>query len=80
MKTIRLHIHSLEKTLFDGEAEVVSLPTETGVISILPGHTPLVATLKEGTIESRTGTDTKKIPITGGFAQINHNAVIILLN
>ena len=77
---MRLHIHSLEKTIFDGSADVVSLPTETGVISVLAGHTPLVTALKKGNIEIKNGAEIQKFPIDSGFAQINHDSVIDLIN
>ena len=75
---MHLHIHSIEKTIYDGGADVVSLPSETGVISILPGHTPLVTALKAGSIEVKTSGDSQTFPIKSGFAQINGESVIIL--
>jgi len=50
-KTMHLKISSPEKVIFDGEVKQVSLPTENGMITILPNHTPLVTSLKPGLIK-----------------------------
>ncbi len=75
---MHLHIHSIEKTIYDGNADVISLPAESGIISVLPGHTPLVTALKAGTIDIKTSSGSESFKIKSGFAQINGESVIIL--
>ena len=47
---MRLRVHTIEKTLFDGEIKSLTLPTESGEITILPDHLPLVTLTKPGLI------------------------------
>ena len=77
---MRLHLHSIDKTLFDGETEQIGLPAEDGALTILPNHMPLVTALKEGVVEVKTKLETRSFPIDGGFAQIHGNSAIILVD
>ncbi|MFA6272956.1 MAG: F0F1 ATP synthase subunit epsilon [Candidatus Paceibacterota bacterium] len=77
---MKLHLHSIDKTLFDGEVGQIGLPAEDGVLTILPGHVPLVTVLKNGVIEAKTKNENKTFEIRGGFAQIHGNSAIILVD
>ena len=48
---MHLTIHSIEKTLFDRDAVSVTLPTESGEITVLDHHMPLVSIVKPGRIK-----------------------------
>ncbi len=48
---MRLSIHTIEKTLFDGEIKSLTLPTEAGEITVLENHLPLVSLTKPGSIK-----------------------------
>ena len=50
MKELHLSIVSPEKSVFDGEVKIVTLPGTVGSFSILPGHAPIVSSLKAGTL------------------------------
>jgi F-type H+-transporting ATPase subunit epsilon len=43
MKELHLSIVSPEKSVFDGEVKIVTLPGTVGSFSILPGHAPIVS-------------------------------------
>jgi len=79
---MRVFIYSLQGTVYEGEAEVLSLPTTEGEISVLENHIPLVTTLGVGEIKIRRGSgfdeDKKNFGINGGFAQINPKNTIVL--
>ena len=77
---MRLHLHSIDKTLYDGQVEQIGLPAEDGALTILPGHVPLVTALKSGKIEIKTKTENKTFEISGGFAQIHGDSAIILVD
>ncbi|MDR2192310.1 MAG: ATP synthase F1 subunit epsilon [Endomicrobium sp.] len=80
MNVLALEILSPEGSAFKGNVYSVSLPTLAGIIEVLPGHTNLVSKLKRGEIIIRLGdgAETKKIAVTGGFAEISQNAVNIV--
>ncbi|OHA09467.1 MAG: hypothetical protein A3B37_02070 [Candidatus Sungbacteria bacterium RIFCSPLOWO2_01_FULL_59_16] len=39
---MRFTIHTIEETLFDGEVERITLPTESGEITVLDQHQALI--------------------------------------
>ena len=54
MKELHLSIVSPEKSIFDGDVKIVTLPGMIGSFSILPGHAPIVSSLKAGTLAYTT--------------------------
>lgn len=48
---MHLKISSPEKNVYEGSIAQVTLPTESGEITILPGHVPIVTALKPGVIK-----------------------------
>ncbi len=55
MKELHLSIVSPEKSIFDGNVKIVTLPGMIGSFSILPGHAPIVSSLKAGTLSYNVG-------------------------
>lgn len=45
---MHLKIASPEKQIYAGEVEQVTLPTESGEVTILPGHIPLTSVVSAG--------------------------------
>ncbi|MFZ2150554.1 MAG: ATP synthase F1 subunit epsilon [Candidatus Absconditicoccaceae bacterium] len=84
---MRLKISSPDKIIYEGFIEKITLPTESGDITILPDQTPIVSALKPGLVkfipEGKTGaehisiskgmmfTDGKKIRIVTSSATIS---------
>lgn len=58
---MKLRIHTIEKTLFDGEVKSLTLPTEMGEITVLESHLPLVGLALPGTIRVVDKSDKKSI-------------------
>ncbi|OHB22156.1 MAG: hypothetical protein A2939_00035 [Parcubacteria group bacterium RIFCSPLOWO2_01_FULL_48_18] len=80
---MKLYIYSLEKTLFEGDGDVISLPTTEGEISVLNNHIPLVTPLGKGKIKIRAGSgfdeEKREFEVVKGFVQINpHEAILIV--
>ena len=46
MKELHLSIVSPEKSIFDGDVKIVTLPGMIGSFSILPGHAPIVSNVE----------------------------------
>jgi len=78
MKTIKLKIITPEKITFDGEVVSVSLPTQLGEITVLPGHIPLLSSLVAGEIRCRTENGLQYFALSGGFAQIKKGEINVL--
>ncbi|OHA19908.1 MAG: hypothetical protein A2836_00090 [Candidatus Taylorbacteria bacterium RIFCSPHIGHO2_01_FULL_45_63] len=77
---MKLYIYSLEKILFEGDAEKLTLPAEEGEITILRGHIPLVTTLSKGEIRYTNGNKKETISIESGFAHIDQKKSIVLVS
>jgi F-type H+-transporting ATPase subunit epsilon len=48
---MKLKISSTAKTIFEGTIKQITLPTEIGDVTVLPGHAPMVTALKPGIIK-----------------------------
>ena len=49
-----------------------------GDFGVLPGHAALLAALRVGHIFYKTGDDTRYVFVSGGFAEVSNNKVIVL--
>jgi len=72
---LNVTVLSPEKIVFQGKAERVVLPGESGVFEILPFHKRLLSRLLSGTVI----VDEKFIPIYRGVVQVGGNAVIVIM-
>ncbi len=57
--------------------EVVAPGTE-GYFGVLPGHAPFLTTLGIGEVTYRSGRDEYHLAVSGGFAEVRNDKVIIL--
>ncbi len=72
-------IASPERVVLKERIKQVSVPTTLGEITILPGHVPLVALLKAGTIDVITEEGNHEImAVSGGFIEVLAGKVVIL--
>ena len=79
---MQLNILSPEGSIFSGNAYGVQMPGVSGSFEVLEKHAPLIAALKEGTvkvIDSKQLTAGKSFSIQGGFVEVLHNNVTILV-
>jgi F-type H+-transporting ATPase subunit epsilon len=74
----RLEIVTPERVLVREEVDEAVVPAEDGYLGVLPGHTPLLATLKSGDLWYRKGQDKTHLEIAGGFAEVLPDRVTIL--
>lgn len=76
--TFFLEIVSPQGTIFQDDVESVSLPTYSGIITVLPLHAPLFTKLLEGEAEIRKEGKETTIVIAGGFLEIKSNSAHVL--
>jgi F-type H+-transporting ATPase subunit epsilon len=76
----QLTVVTRERRIIDVESDEVELPASDGEIGVLPGHTPLLTTLRVGTMRYHTPSDSEfhRIVISWGFAEILPDRVIVL--
>ena len=60
------------------EVDEVSLPGQEGDFGVLPGHTPLFAGLRTGTMWYRQGTERHLLAVSVGFAEVLPDRVTVL--
>lgn len=77
--TITVDIVTPSRKLLVGEvADAVTLPTATGEIMVLPGHTELVTILDAGGVYLQRGNEQRKFAVSYGFGVVRDNKVTIL--
>jgi F-type H+-transporting ATPase subunit epsilon len=74
----RLTVVTRERRIIDTDVEEVLLPAYDGEIGVLPGHTPLLTTLRIGVMRYRAGNAVERIVLSWGFAEVLPDRVIVL--
>lgn len=77
---LTLRVLSPDRSLFDGSADEVILPSTTGQLGILPGHISLLTALDVGVLRLRESGGWKAIALLGGFAEVESDQVTVLVN
>jgi F-type H+-transporting ATPase subunit epsilon len=75
---IRLEIVTVERVVFSDEVDIVVVPGETGELSILPHHAPLMTTLSPGELIARKNNEEYCLAISGGFIEVRPDRIIVL--
>lgn len=78
--SLHISIIAPDRTVWDANAEEVILPSSTGQLGILRGHAPLLTALDIGVMRVRIDKDWIPIVLMGGFAEIQNDELIILVN
>ena len=76
--TIRCEIVSQDRTVFQGDVDIVVLPGAAGEMGILPHHAPVLAILKYGIIKIRRDGREELFTVAGGMAEVQPDIVTIL--
>ena len=75
---IDLQIVTPDRLLVQEQVDEVQVPGSEGYFGVLPGHTPLLATLGIGELWYRKGQDKTFLAIANGFAEVLPDRVTIL--
>ncbi len=76
--TIRVEIVSQDRTVYEGDADIVVVPGVDGEMGILPNHSPLISTLKYGILKVRRGGEEQIFTIAGGVVEVQPDIVTVL--
>jgi F-type H+-transporting ATPase subunit epsilon len=76
--TIRCEIVSQDRTVFQGDVDIVILPGAAGEMGILPNHAPVLTILKYGVIKIRRQGTEELFAVAGGMAEVQPEIVTIL--
>jgi F-type H+-transporting ATPase subunit epsilon len=75
---LTLEIVTPDRSLVTEKVDEVEIPGAEGYFGVLPGHTPLLATLQVGELWFRKGNEKYYISIAFGFAEVLPDRVTIL--
>src|SRR6185312_17458414 len=76
--SIELQIVTPDKLLVREQVDEVEIPGSEGYFGVLPGHTPMLASLAVGELWYRKGQDKTYVSIAFGFAEVLPDKVAIL--
>ena len=75
---LTLEIVTPERALAHEQVDEVQIPGADGYFDVLPGHTPLLASLQVGELWYRRGAEKQYLSVAFGFAEVLPDRVTIL--
>src|SRR5512139_4038389 len=75
---LALEIVTPDRAVTHEKVDEVQVPGADGYFGVLPGHTPLLASLQVGQLWYRKGTDVSYLSVAFGFAEVLPDRVTIL--
>lgn len=76
--TMQFDLVAPERMLTSVPATAVTIPGSEGELTAMPGHAPLILTLRPGILRVSGPKGEASFVITGGFAEINTTSVSVL--
>lgn len=76
--TMQFDLVSPERKLASVQAREVRIPSAEGDMTVMPGHTALITTLRPGVLTVVAADDAHDYAVTGGFAEISPEGVTVL--
>jgi F-type H+-transporting ATPase subunit epsilon len=75
---LTLELATPSRLVVSAEVDEVVAPGSLGYFGVWPGHAPLLATLGIGEVTYRIGREEYHVAVSGGFAEVRNDKVIIL--
>ena len=75
---MRVSVISAERSVFEGEADSVVVPTYDGLVGILPRHAPFMTLLGKGIAKISGSSGVTRLQVTGGVLQVARDVVRIV--
>jgi len=76
--TMQFDLVSPERMLASVEASAVRVPGADGDLTAMPGHTPVITTLRPGLVSAEGPGGTTDYVVSGGFAEISPTSISVL--
>ncbi len=76
--TLYLRLVTPERLLLDEEVDEVTAPGVMGEFGVLPNHITFLATLEAGRLTYKQGGQTRRLAVSGGFAEVVDNVITVL--
>ena len=78
MASFRLEIITAERSLFDGDVDIVVAPGMAGELAILKNHAPLLAVLQPGELRYQMNGEESYLVVSGGYMEVTSDRVTVL--
>jgi len=78
MATFHLDLVAPDRLTYSGEVDQVDVPGLEGDFGVLPGHAPMVTTLRPGILTIYAGGQQQKMVVLGGFAEVSAGGLTVL--
>ncbi len=77
---MKLEIVTPDQKLYEGDAEVVTLPGVNGQFQVLDRHAPMISVLGKGEVKVKEEKGGKEhfFSVSGGVVEILNNQVVVL--
>ena len=76
--TFKFELVSPERVLVSEDASEVIVPGTDGQFTVLPGHAPLISSLRPGTLIIRLNSGERRVFVRGGIAEVEPQSLTIL--
>lgn len=76
---LRLDMVTPYKQVLSQEVDEVTAPGTIGEFGILPGHTPMLTTLKIGELSYRQGAESFHVAVNWGYVEVEEDKVTVLV-
>ena len=78
MSTLQLVLVTHDEKMLDVACDSVTLPGSEGYLGILPGHTPLISTLRPGELRYSSSGKEHVMALATGFCEVSGDVVTVL--
>lgn len=81
MATLEVELVAADRRVWSGQASMVSAPAADGEIGILPGHAPVLAVLRAGTVRIRAvDGSVQQVAVDAGFLSVDSDQVTLVVD
>lgn len=76
---LKLEMVTPASLVLSEEVDEITAPGSLGQFGVLPGHTPLLTTLRVGEFKYRKGAETYYLAVNWGYVEVADNRVLVLV-
>ena len=77
-ETMQFDLVSPERSLASFEVNAVQIPGAEGDLTAMPGHEPLITSLRPGVVRGQTSDGEKTFVVTSGFVEVTAGSVSVI--
>ncbi|MCV6584708.1 MAG: F0F1 ATP synthase subunit epsilon [Marinibacterium sp.] len=77
-ETMQFDLVSPERSLASFAADAVQIPGAEGNLTAMPGHLPVIVSLRPGVVRAQSGAEAKDFYVTSGFVEITATSVSVI--